>query len=176
MQFEGVGRTILGGEMTFAATNGAVSATPRANSNLVTVTANATLVAAHKGCLDGCALTFGSGSKLVLRVDLDDEDLTRQGIRLTKEGTSISLNSSFGGKLPLSLETSSELTHSATVGIVTVPTGSAIETAVLTALPESFPKVWPKTRQKLITVVDAESGLTTIALKVTPAGATILIR
>ena len=137
---------------------------------------NTTLVAAHSGCLDGCALSMDPNTKLVLRVDLDDEDLTRQGIRLTKEGTSLSLDSSFGGKLPLTLETSSELTHSATVGIVTVPTGSAIETAVLAALPESFPKLWPMTRQKLITVVDAESGLTTIALRVTPAGATILIR
>ena len=94
----------------------------------------------------------------------------------TKEGTAFDLASSFGGKLPLTLETASELSHSAMVGLVTVPTGSALETAVLAALPESFPKLWPKTRQKLITVVDAESGLTTIALKVTPAGATILIR
>ena len=176
MRLEGKGRVVLGGEMTFAATNGVVSATPRANSNLVSVAANATLVAAHSGCLDGCALSMDPNTKLVLRVDLDDEDLTRQGIRLTKEGTSLSLDSSFGGKLPLTLETSSELTHSATVGIVTVPTGSTIETAVLAALPESFPKLWPMTRQKLITVVDAESGLTTIALRVTPAGATILIR
>ncbi len=176
MLLEGSGRTVLGCEMTFAAANGAVSATPRANSNLVSMVTNTTLVAAHSGCLDGCALSMDPNTKLVLRIDLDDEDLTRQGIRLTKEGTALSLDSSFGGKLPLSLETSSELTHSATVGIVTVPTGSAIETAVLAALPESFPKLWPMTRQKLITVVDAESGLTTIALRVTPAGATILIR
>ena len=176
MQLEGKGRVVLGSEMTFAAANGAVSATPRANSNLVSVAANATLVAAHSGCLDGCALSMAANAKLVLRVDLDDEDLTRQGIRLTKEGTSISLNSSFGGKLPLTLETSSELTRSATVGLVTVPTGSALETAVLAALPESFPKLWPMTRQKRVVLADAESGLTTIALKVTPAGATILIR
>ena len=176
MQFEGVGRTILGGEMTFAATNGAVSATPRANSNLVTVTANATLVAAHKGCLDGCALTFGSGSKLVLRVDLDDADLTRYGIMVTKEGAALNLASSFDGKLPLTLETASEVPLNATIGIVTVPTGSALETAVLAALPESFPKLWPKTHQKRVSVVDAESGLTTIALKVTPAGTTLYVR
>lgn len=176
MQLEGKGRVVLGSEMTFAATNGAVSATPRANSNLVSVAANATLVAAHSGCLDGCALSMDPKTKLVLRVDLDDEDLTRQGIRLTKEGTSISLDSSFGGKLPLTLETSSELSRSVTVGLVTVPTGSALETAVLAALPESFPKLWPMTRQKRVVLADAESGLTTIALKVTPAGATILIR
>ena len=176
MQLEGKGRTVLGAKMTFAAADGSVSATPRANSNLVAMAANTTLVAAHSSCLDGCALSMAANTKLVLRVDLDDDDLTRQGIRLTKEGTSLSLDSSFGGKLPLSLETSSELTHSATVGLVTVPTGSAIETTVLAALPESFPKLWPKTRQNQITVVDAESGLTTIALRVTPAGATILIR
>ena len=176
MQIEGAGRTVLGGEMTFAAADGSVSATPRAKSNLVSMAANTTLVAAHSSCLDGCALSMAANTKLVLRVDLDDDDLTRQGIRLTKDGTSLSLDSSFGGKLPLSLETSSELTHSATVGLVTVPTGSAIETAVLAALPESFPKLWPMTRQKLITVVDAESGLTTIALRVTPVGTSLYLR
>ena len=176
MQLEGVGRTILGSEMTFAAADGSVSATPRANSNLVTVTANATLVAAHKGCLDGCALTFGSGSKLVLRVDLDDADLTRYGIMVTKEGAALNLASSFGGKLPLTLETASEVPLNATIGIVTVPTGSALETAVLDALPESFPKLWPKTHQKRITVVDAGTGLTTIALKVTAVGTAFYLR
>ena len=176
MQLEGVGRTILGGEMTCAAADGSVSATPRANSNLVTVAANATLVAAHKGCLDGCALTFGSGSKLVLRVDLDDEDLTRYGMMFTKEGTAFDLASSFGGKLPLTLETASEMPLNATIGIVTVPTGSALETAVLAALPESFPKLWPMTHQTRITVTAAETGLTTIALKVTRAGTTLYVR
>ena len=176
MQLEGKGRVVLGGEMTFAAADGSVSATPRANSNLVAVAVNTTLVAAHKGCLDGCVLSMDAGSKFALRVDLEDEDLTRYGMMFTKEGTAFDLASSFGGKLPLTLETASEVPLNATIGIVTVPTGSALETAVLAALPESFPKLWPKTRQTRITVVDAESGLTTIALKVTPAGATILIR
>ena len=94
----------------------------------------------------------------------------------TKEGTAFDLASSFGGKLPLTLETVSEVPLNATIGIVTVPTGSALETAVLAALPESFPKLWPKTHQKRITVVDAETGLTTIALKVTAAGTTFYLR
>ena len=177
MLVKGAGRTVLGGEMTFAAADGSVSATPCANSNLVSIAANATLVAAHSGCLDGCCMTFGSGSKLVLRADPSNADLTRYGIKLTKTGTALNLDSSFGGVLPLTVETSAEVpADPVTIGIVTVPTGSELATAVLGTLPSSFTKIWPGTRQTLVSVVDAETGLTTIGLKVSNDGTTLYVR
>ena len=122
-------------------------------------------------------MTFGADSKLVLRADPSNADLTRYGIKLTKTGTALNLDSSFGGVLPLTVETSAEVpANPVTIGIVTVPTGSELATAVLGTLPSSFAKIWPGTRQSLVTVADAETGLTTIGLKVTNNGTTLYVR
>lgn len=176
LQLEGAGRTVLAGEMTFEAADKTVSGLPRANSNLVDVAANATLVAANPGCLDGCAVTLNAGSKLVLRVDATDADLTRYGVRLAKTGSSLALDGSFGGTLPLELEAASEApVRETTVGLVTVPTGSALEATLRAAIPTNLPRLWRKTRQRLTFIEDAQSGLTTAALVVEPVGMVVIV-
>lgn len=176
LQLEGPGRTVLAGEMTFEAADKTVSDLPRANSNLVDVAANATLVAANPGCLDGCAVTLNAGSKLVLRVDATDADLTRYGVRLAKTGSSLALDGSFGGTLPLELEAASEApVRETTVGLVTVPTGSALEATLRAAIPTNLPRLWRKTRQRLTFIEDAQSGLTTAALVVEPVGMVVIV-
>ena len=62
------------------------------------------------------------------------------------------------------------------VAFAAMETRFELARGVADTLPSSFTKIWPGTRQTLVSVVDAETGLTTIGLKVSNDGTTLYVR
>ena len=76
----GAGTLVLASPLRFAENDDVVDiGTPRANSNLVTVAEGALGVASARA-LDGAAITFKSGTSLVLRETATDDELAQKGL------------------------------------------------------------------------------------------------
>ena len=102
---EGPGQLVLGGAMKHEETiGGALTDVPRAGSNLFEVAAG-TVKIAHADALAGVETTIDAGASLKLAIDPANADLTAYGIRNTTVDTPFTLDASFGGKLPLTLDT-----------------------------------------------------------------------
>ena len=83
---------------------GTLTDVPRAGSNLFEVVAG-TVKIAHADALAGVETTIKAGASLKLAIDPANADLTEYGIRNTSVDTPFTLDASFGGKLPLTLDT-----------------------------------------------------------------------
>ena len=102
---EGTGTLVLGGELKHEAKDGgALTDIPRAGSNLFEIVAG-TVKIAHADALAGVETTIKAGATLKLAIDPANADLTAYGIRNTTVDTPFTLDASFGGKLPLTLDT-----------------------------------------------------------------------
>ena len=170
---EGDGLVVLGGPMTFEASDGGkIVDTPRAGSNLVTVAS--ALVAAHPDCLNGCDVMIAGSGRLILNVD----KLGAAGLDLTRPGSALHLDASLGGKLPLFVTTTQPApvnpTESTIISLVTVADGEMV-TAVRAML-RKVPRVWPKVSQRVVEIHDAEKGQTTFALDIQDRGMMIIIK
>ena len=76
----GAGTLVLASPLRFAENDDVADiGTPRANSNLVTVAEGALGVASARA-LDGAAITFKSGTSLVLRESATDDELAQKGL------------------------------------------------------------------------------------------------
>ena len=160
----GGGALVLGGAMTFEDDDGGnVTTASREGSNIVSVVAGS-LVAAHADCLNGCAVSFAAGTHLALRTNAADANLRRYGIKMTEGGSSLTLDPSFGGVLPISVETDdpppANSTQATYVGLVTVPDSKA---AAVRAMLPRFPRIWAEVAQRSVEI--SEDGCTTFALQ-----------
>ena len=170
---EGDGLVVLGGPMTFEASDGGeIVDTPRSGSNLVTVAS--ALVAAHPDCLNGCDVTIADGGRLILDVD----KLGATGLDLTRPGSALNLDASFGGRLPLFVTTTQPAPENPTeptiISLMTVSDGEMV-TAVRAML-RRIPRVWPNVSQRVVEIHDAAKGQTTFALDIQDRGMMMIIK
>ena len=174
---EGTGTLILGGELKHEATiGGSLTDVPRAGSNLFEVAAG-TVKIAHANALAGVETTIKAGASLKLAFDPANADLTTYGIRNTTVDTPFTLDASFGGKLPLTLDTAGAPLPEArlfTNALVTVNTTAA---ATVRDMIEN-PSPWRGTGyvSRVIEVPDATAGTVTFALESRFKGTCLLIR
>lgn len=174
---EGTGTLILGGELKHEATiGGSLTDVPRAGSNLFEVAAG-TVKIAHANALAGVETTIKAGASLKLAFDPANADLTAYGIRNTTVDTPFTLDASFGGKLPLTLDTADGPSPEARIftnALVTVNTTAA---ATVRDMIEN-PSPWRGTGyvSRVIEVPDATAGTVTFALESRFKGTCLLIR
>ena len=125
---EGAGTLVLGDGLKHEASDGgALTDIPRAGSNLFEIVAG-TVKIAHADALSGVETTIKAGASLKLAIDPANADLTAYGIRNTTVDTPFTLDASFGGKLPLTLDTAgvaSPDSRMITNALVTVKSTSA---------------------------------------------------
>ena len=170
---EGDGLVVLGGPMTFEADDGgAIVETPRAGSNLVTVAS--ALVAAHPDCLNGCDVTIAAGGRLIL----DADKLGATGLDLTRPGSVLRLDASFGGRLPLFVTTTqpapAKPTEPTIVGLMTVSDGEMV--ATVRGMLRKISRVWLEVPQHIVEIHDDEKGRTTFALDIREQGMMMIVR
>jgi hypothetical protein len=97
---EGTGKLSMGGSVKYLASSVPGDA-PRANSNLFEIV-EGTVEVGKATALDGLETTFHAGTRLLLRVDRDDADLTARGIVNFKANKPFSLSGTFeGDKMPV---------------------------------------------------------------------------
>jgi len=102
---EGPGTLILGGAMKHEDDDGGnLTDVPRAGSNLFEIV-QGTVKIANADALAGVETTIDAGAALQLAIDPANADLTQYGIRNMAVDTPFTLDASFGGKLPLTLDT-----------------------------------------------------------------------
>jgi hypothetical protein len=98
---EGAGKLSMGGKVMFLGGNSLPGDEPRANSNLFEIV-EGTVEVDKATALDGLETTFHAGTRLLLRVDRDDADLTARGIVNFKSNKPFSLSGTFeGDKMPV---------------------------------------------------------------------------
>ena len=174
---EGPGTLILGGAMRHEETDGGVlTDVPRAGSNLFEIV-EGTVKIAHADALAGVETTIDAGASLKLAVDPANADLTAYGIRNITVDTPFTLDASFGGKLPLTLDTAGVPLPEArlfTNALVTVNTTAAATVRDMIG----NPKPWRGTGyvSRVIEVPDATAGTVTFALESRFKGTSLLIR
>ena len=172
---EGAGTLVLGKGLKHETSDGgALTDVPRAGSNLFEVV-EGTVKIAHADALAGAETQIDAGAALKLAVDFDNADLTNYGIRNTSVDTPFTLDASFGGKLPLTLDTTGvvlpENSSRVVNALVTVKSASA--DAVRAMLPKLKP--WRKLSSEIVTRVNGDNT-TTFLLESKFTGMTILFR
>ena len=120
---QGAGTLALGGTMRF--TNGDEATAPVEGKNLVRIEEGVLrLDAAH--ALDGAAVTFVEGTKLVLKESTTDDELAAKGLVNVKEGDFVAArvaSEATDGAIAVDIDASGCATaESATFGLFTVPT------------------------------------------------------
>lgn len=140
---EGPGTLILGKGMKHeVADGGELSDIPRAGSNLFEIVAG-TVKIAHADALAGVETTIDAGASIQLVLDPDDADLMKYGIRNTAVDAPFTLDASFGGKMPLTVDVSAVPPPAngavATNGIITVKSTAAEAVGDMLA---GFGRVW----------------------------------
>ena len=175
---EGLGTLVLCGEMKHEAQdNGTLTDVPRAGANLFEIVSG-TVKIAHADALAGVETTIDSGASLKLAVDPSNADLTQYGIRNTTVDTPFTLDSSFGGKLPLTLDTEGvvlpENCNAVTNALVTVKNSSA---GVVSAMLPSL-RPWRSSgfASTIVPRVNEGENTTTFLLVSRTSGMTIVIR
>ena len=176
MRKEGDGTLVLGGGMKHELDDGGeLSDIPRAGSNIFEVVKGKVKVA-HADALSGLETSFAAGTSVELVFDSANADLVKYGIRNVTVDAPFSLDASFGGKLPFSVDASSALPPEpgtvVTNGLITVKNSAA--ESVRSMLQVKRP--WKNISSKLIELGDAETGTTTFALESRFVGTVISVR
>ncbi len=171
---EGEGDLLLGGEALFTPVEGVPAAMPSADANVVRVKAGGIGVLSAES-LNGMALQFEPGSKLVCAADADDADLRVRGLVNTKAATPFAVVDGLG-KIPVEIVSASEpLSPVTTFAVVTVPTSAAA--AVRAMLGHVAVPTWNGYRARwLEPIADTDAGTTTFRVQVAPSGTAILFR
>ena len=165
----GAGTLVLASPLRFAENDDVADVgTPRANSNLVTVTEGSVKVT-HAHALDGAAVSFAADTKLVIPVDADaTSDLAKFGAINVKENGGFS-STAADGKITVGFELPANATAEVTVAICTVPKDSALSA-------DSFAVVRPKGYACSLTSVDNDDDTKTIKATFVPKGLILLVR
>ena len=169
---EGAGRLDLGGAASFQGED-AIGDTPRANSNLFFVSAGSLAPRRHD-CCDGMAVSFASGTKLVIPVDPQKADLTKYGLYDVKEGGGVSI----AGTLAVEFDTSAAPvppSHDFTVGIVTVTNTAAAVEAVRGRL-KLGARPYEGYRATVVEMPDTERDVVVFSARIKRCGFSISIR
>ena len=166
---EGAGTLALGGALRFGQNdNPADTTAPTADMNQVVVTAGA-LKVENTQALNGAAVSFEAGTKLVISVDTDaTSDFAKFGAINTKSNGGFS-SSAEDGKIAVGFDISANAPAEVTAAICTVPQGSALSE-------ESFAVVRPKGYVYSLTEVDNGDNTKTIKATFVKTGLFLLVR
>ena len=172
---EGEGDLLLGGEALFTPDGGVPSTTPTADANIVRVKAGG-IGAASAEALDGMALQFEQGAKLVCKADTADHDLATRGLVNTKASTPFAVADGLD-KIPVQI-TSDEIP---TVGnfTVVVATVSAEQASAVQGLMGRvrLPAAWNGYLATwLEPTINGNDGTATLAVIVKSHGLRLLFR
>jgi hypothetical protein len=169
---EGSGRLELGGAAYFQGED-SIGDTPRANSNLFFV-AGGSLMPRRHDCCDGMAISFSSGTKLVIPIGAGNAELAKYGLYNAKEGGSMAID----GKLDVELDASAAATppsYNFTVGLVTV-TNTPSATAAVRGKLNVTASPYSGYRAKVVETLDPDNDVVVFAANVRHYGMTLRIR
>ena len=166
---EGEGNLLLGGDALFTPVDGVPAATPTEDANIVAVKAGGIGVNAADS-LNGMALQFEPGGKLVCNADATDADLKARGLVNTKTATPFGVS---GGleKIPVEVVSGTVPSYGAfTLNVATVPSAQAATVQGLMGQVK-LPVAWKGYRAAwLAPVVDGETGTALLSVAVKPCG------
>ncbi len=172
---EGAGNLLLGGEALFTPVDGVPAAMPTADANIVAVKAGGIGVTVAES-LDGMALQFAPGSKLVCSMGTGDADLAARGLVNTKAATPFAVVDGLE-KIPVEIVSDAPpASDNFTMAVATVPSAQASTVRGLLGHVK-VPSAWKGYRASWTEpVVDSEAGTTTLKVKVCIAGMRIIFR
>jgi hypothetical protein len=174
---EGTGTLVLGGGLKHELHDGgALSAEPRAGSNLFEIVAG-TVKVAHADALSGVITSVGAGSSLQIVLDQDNPDLARYGIRNSAVDEPFVLHESFAGKLPVELDVSK--LDLPTRGMTLTNALVTVKSSIASKIRGMLPVLRPLRNQGLVSVLDScdnGDGTTTFYLVSGFKGFSICIR
>ena len=172
---EGEGNLLLGGDALFTPVDGVPAATPTADANIVAVKAGGIGVNAAKS-LNGMALQFEPGGKLICNADATDADLKARGLVNTKAATPFAVLAD-AGKIPVDIVSEDMPTEgNFTLAVLTVPSAQAESVQAMMGRVK-VPAAWKGYRAVWTDpVVDAESGETTLRVSVRMSGFKMYMR
>jgi hypothetical protein len=166
---EGEGNLLLGGDALFTPVDGVPVSTPTEDANIVAVKAGGIGVNAADS-LNGMALRFEPGGKLVCNADATDADLKARGLVNTKTATPFGVS---GGleKIPVEVVSGTVPSYGAfTLNVATVPSAQAATVQGLMGRVK-LPVAWKGYRAAwLAPVVDGEAGTAVLSVAVKPCG------
>ena len=173
---EGPGILVLGGGMKHELEDGGeLSDVPRAGSNLFEVVSGKVKIA-HADALSGVETSLAAGTSLELVLDSGNADLTKYGIRNTSVDVPFTLDESFGGKLPITVDASAVQApvHGVvyTNGIITVKSSVAESIGAMLEIG----RIWSGCQSKMLKIEDTELRVTTFAIESRHVGTILSIR
>ena len=171
----GAGTLVMDSSVSFIDESGALSDTPRANSNVFYVAEGKVQVKKYNA-IDGLEVKFASATSLELAFDPEDENLTKYGILNGKTDTPFALDPGVS-EIPLSLDISAcgDMTElPKTFGVVTVKNTPATVNAVKAMLPRIRP--FENVHHRLIERVNETEGTVTLALVVEHVGFRVILK
>jgi len=136
-----------------------------------TVSAGSLMPRAY-GCCDGMKVRFAAGTGLVIPIDPRDEELTRWGLYLGKEGSGLSADDVINVTFDLSAcpePPSGEFT----VGLFTVSAAAADDVRGRLKVQR---KTYDHFGRKVIEIADVDRGLVTFAAKIRRTGFAVIVR
>ena len=152
-----------------------LSDVPRAGSNLFEVVSGKVKIA-HADALSGVETSLAAGTALELVLDSANADLMKYGLRNTSVDVPFTLDGSFEGKLPISVDASAVLAPVSGVvytnGIITVKSSVAESVGSMLAIG----RIWSGCPSKMLKIEDAELGITTFAIESRHVGTILSIR
>ena len=172
---EGEGNLLLGGDALFTPVGGVPAATPTADANIVAVKAGGIGVNAAES-LNGMALQFEPGGKLICNADATDADLKARGLVNTKAATPFAVADGLD-KIPLQIE-SAEMPAAGifTLRVATVSAGQASAMQGLMGRVK-LPAAWSGYRATwLEPAINGNDGTATLAIAVKRHGFCISFR
>ena len=173
---EGPGILVLGGGMKHELEDGGeLSDVPRAGSNLFEIVSGKVKIA-HADALSGVETSLAAGTSLELVLDSGNADLTKYGIRNTSVDVPFTLDESFGGKLPITVDASAVQApvHGVvyTNGIITVKSSVAESIGAMLEIG----RIWSGCQSKMLKIEDTELRVTTFAIESRHVGTILSIR
>ena len=166
---EGEGNLLLGGEALFTPVDGVPATTPTEDANIVAVKAGGIGVNAAES-LNGMALQFEPGGKLICNADATDMDLKACGLVNTKAATPFDVS---GGLEKIPVEVVSETVPPNgifTLNVATVPSSQAATVQGLMGRVK-LPVAWKGYRAAwLAPVINGEAGTAVLSIAVKPCG------
>ena len=173
---EGPGTLVLGGAMKHELEDGGeLSDVPRRGSNLFEVVSGKVKIA-HADALSGVETSLAAGTALELVLDSANADLMKYGLRNTSVDVPFTLDESFEGKLPISVDASAVPAPVSGVvytnGIITVKSSVAESVGSMLVIG----RIWSGCPSKMLKIEDAELGITTFAIESRHVGTILSIR
>lgn len=173
---QGAGTLALGGMMRF--TDGAEETLPAESNNLVRIEEGVLRLDAEHA-LDGAAITFAEGTKLVLKESDANTALATKGLVNVKGNYADIVSEAEDGKVEVEIDISALTSaNEATFGLVTVATeeaANALATKLVT--PRNLTMDGQSMRRTAVSVASADGGATwTVSAKYEKTGLVIIFR